>query len=164
LNVPSKKLKEFLDINNAKYVTTRHSLAYTAQEIAAAVHMSGWDLAKTVIVVIDDALAMVVVPASRHVSLSRLREFVGASEVSIANEGDFRAAFPDCEVGAMPPFGNLYGLPVYVDECLVGMRLTFNAGTHRELISVDWDDFERLVNPVIGHFLSAYRHLLAATR
>jgi Ala-tRNA(Pro) deacylase len=162
--MPCRKLKTFLDVNNVKYVITQHSLAYTAQEIAASVHLSGWDLAKTVIVVIDNVLAMVVVPASRHVSLPRLREFVGAFEVFLANESDFRTAFPDCELGAMPPFGNLYGIPVYVDESLLGMRLTFNAGTHRELITLDWDDFERFVNPQIGHFLSTYHHVSTAAR
>jgi Ala-tRNA(Pro) deacylase len=157
--VPCTRLKQFLDENNVKYVSTHHSVAYTAQEIAAATHMSGWDLAKTVIVAIDGVLAMVVIPASRLVSLSRLREFTGAREVDIVPESDFRKAFPDCEVGAMPAFGNLYGLPVYLDESLKAPHLTFNAGTHRELLSVDWDDFIELVRPLTGRFLSSFGHI-----
>jgi len=152
--MPATRLKQFLDVTNVKYVVTQHSPAYTAQQIAAAAHISGWDIAKTVIVVVDGALAMVVVPASGHVSLQHLRQWTGASDITVATEKEFSVAFPDCELGAMPPFGNLYAMPVYVDTSLHGLRLTFTAGTHRELITVDWNDFERLVEPVKGNFMA----------
>jgi Ala-tRNA(Pro) deacylase len=152
--MPVTRLKKFLDVNHIKYVVTQHSPASTAQEIAAAAHISGWDIAKTVIVVVDGALAMVVVPASGHVSLEQLQRLTGGSVITVATEKEFRVAFPDCELGAMPPFGNLYGMPVYVDTSLHGLRLTFNAGTHCELITVDWTDFERLVEPMTGHFMA----------
>src|SRR5437764_11648149 len=105
--MPATRLKEFLDVNNVKYMVTQHSPAYTAQQIAAAAHISGWDMAKTVIVKVDGALAMVVVPASGNVSTQSLQQWTGASDITVATEKEFSVAFPDCELGAMPPFGNL---------------------------------------------------------
>jgi len=153
----SANIATFLDANNIRYSTTKHSLAYTANEVAAAAHVSGRNLAKTVIVVVDGTLAMVVVAAPAHVSLLRLQTFVGATSVALATESDFSSAFPGCELGAMPPLGPLYNIPVYVDESLVGTRLTFNAGTHRELITMEWADYEKLVKPIIGHFTALAR-------
>jgi len=148
----SANIATFLDANNIRYSITKHSLAYTANEVAAAAHVSGRNLAKTVVVVIDGTLAMVVVAAPEHLSLHRLQTFVGASSVALATESDFSGAFPGCELGAMPPLGPLYNIPVYVDESLVGCRLTFNGGTHRELITMEWADYEKLIKPIIGHF------------
>ncbi len=146
------RLKDYLDTEGVRYSTIIHSAAFTMQEVASLTHIPGRDIAKTVIVFADDQLMMAVVPASRHVSLSRLKEAVGASTVTLASEADFRAAFPDCEVGAMPAFGRMYGLPVYVDATLLGQEMIFNAGTHRELIRMSWIDYERLVKPVISSF------------
>jgi len=144
------KLRDFLDSHNVKYLVLSHSIAYTAQGIAALVHLSGKKLAKTVIVRVDGALAMAVVPASYHVDLDLLRTAAGAQTVEIATEQEFKDAFPDCETGAMPPFGNLYGMAVYADAGFgENEEITFNAGTHRELVRMDWADMVRLVNPKV---------------
>jgi len=149
--MPLSKLRDFLDSHNIRYLVISHSLAYTAQGIAALTHVSGKKLAKTVIVKIDGILAMAVVPASQHVDLDRLRSLTGAQEVEIATEREFRNAFPDCETGAMPPFGNLYDMAVYADASLAeNEEITFSAGTHRELVRMSWDDMARLVNPMVA--------------
>jgi Ala-tRNA(Pro) deacylase len=141
-------LQEFLDRHNVQYVTITHSIAYTAQGIAALTHTRGRELAKTVMVQVDGALAMAVVPVSWHVSLELLKEGAGANAVSLASEADFYGRFPGCETGAMPPFGNLYGMAVFVDEALTREKeIAFNAGSHRELIRMSYEDFDRLVKP-----------------
>jgi Ala-tRNA(Pro) deacylase len=114
--------------------------------------VSGKKLAKTVIVKIDGILAMAVVPASLHVDLDRLRSVTGAKEVELASERDFKDAFPDCETGAMPPFGNRYDMSVYADASLAeNEEITFSAGTHRELVRMNWYDLVRLVNPLLDN-------------
>jgi Ala-tRNA(Pro) deacylase len=148
--MPLNRLRQYLDSHNIRYLILSHSLAYTAQGIAALMHISGKELAKTVIVRIDGNLAMVVVPASRHVDLSLLKRALGAQAVELASEPDFKDKFPDCEAGAMPPFGNLYEMAVYVDESLTSNEeITFNAGTHRDLLRMDWADLVGLVEPRI---------------
>jgi Ala-tRNA(Pro) deacylase len=128
-----------------------HSLAYTAQGIAALTHFSGKQLAKTVIVKIDGILTMTVIPAPAHVDLDQLRLLSGARMVELATEREFKDAFPDCETGAMPPFGNLYDMTVYVDAGLAEYEeITFSAGTHRELVRMNWVDMVRLVNPIVN--------------
>ncbi len=148
--MPVAKLREFLDANHVQYVTVTHSAAFTAQGIAALTHIPGKELAKTVIVNVDDALAMVVLPASYHVDLDLMREVTGGKNVTIAHERDFQNCFPGCETGAMPPFGNLYDMTVYVDESLTADKeIAFNAGSHYELIKMSYEDFARLVKPVV---------------
>jgi Ala-tRNA(Pro) deacylase len=152
--MPLSKVREFLDSRHIKYLVISHSLAYTAQGIAALTHCSGKQLAKTVIVKVDGILAMTVVPASAHVDLDRLRSITGAEMVEIASEREFQDAFPDCETGAMPPFGNLYEMTVYADADLAeNEEITFSAGTHRELIRMNWEDMLRLVNPVVDELI-----------
>lgn len=142
------KLKEFLDSHNVKYVVISHSVAYTAAGIAALTHIPGRELAKTVIVKIDGVLAMAVVSASQQVDLALLKAATGAKTVDLATEDKFKERFPDCEVGAMPPFGNLYGMTVFADESLSrDKEIAFNAGSHRELVRIAWEDFEKLVQP-----------------
>jgi Ala-tRNA(Pro) deacylase len=159
--MPLSKLREFLDSHNIKYLVISHSLAYTAQGIAALAHVSGKKLAKTVIVKIDGILAMAVIPASEHVDLDQLRTLTGAKIVEIATEREFKDAFPDCETGAMPPFGNLYDMPVYADISLSRFEeITFSAGTHRELVRMRWEDLARLVNPTVDKL--AYQHAAVA--
>jgi Ala-tRNA(Pro) deacylase len=159
--MPLTKLREFLDSRNIKYLVISHSVAYTAQGIAALTHLSGKKLAKTVIVKIDGVLAMAVVPASLHVDLDLLRTAAGAGAVEVATEQEFKDAFPDCETGAMPPFGNLYAMPVYADASLAeNEEITFNAGTHRELMRMGWRDLTRLVNPQIVNL--THRPVVAA--
>lgn len=148
--MPLEKLKDFLDSQKVKYLVISHSIAYTAAEIAAQAHIPGKELAKTVIVKIDGALAMAVVSASQHVKLASLKAATFADKVELATEDEFRESFPDCEVGAMPPFGNLYGMPVYADESLSrDKEIAFNAGSHRELVRIAWADFERFVQPTV---------------
>jgi Ala-tRNA(Pro) deacylase len=144
-------LKQFLDGKQIKYIVISHSVAYTAQGIAALAHIPGKELAKTVMVKVDGALAMAVVPASRHVDLGMLKSAAEANSVQLASEADFKERFSDCETGAMPPFGNLYHMRVIADESLArDKEIAFNAGTHRELVRLGWEDFERLVQPKIA--------------
>ena len=146
--MPVRKLREFLDGQRVKYVAINHSPAYTAQEIAASAHVRGKELAKTVMVTLDGRMAMAVLPASRKVSFERLGEAAGVEKVQLASEQAFRDMFPGCEVGAMPPFGNLYGMDVYVSKLLAeDEEIAFNAGSHTELIRLGYKDFERLVKP-----------------
>lgn len=142
------RLREYLDSHNVPYVVISHSLAYTAQGVAALTHIPGKELAKTVIVKVDGTLAMAVVPASCQVDLPRLKAVTGALTVELALESEFKDRFPDCETGAMPPFGNLYGMDVFMDESLSqDKEIAFNAGSHRELVRMAWSDVERLVVP-----------------
>jgi Ala-tRNA(Pro) deacylase len=148
--MPINRLKQFLDDRAIKYVVISHSAAYTAQGIAALAHIPGKELAKTVIFKIAGAFAMAVVPASRQVDLALLRTAAHTNDVELASEMEFKSRFPDCETGAMPPFGNLYEMVVFADETLShDQEIAFNAGSHRELIRLAWGDFERLVNPVV---------------
>jgi Ala-tRNA(Pro) deacylase len=148
--MPLSKLRDYLDSHQIRYLVISHSLAYTAQGIAALAHVSGKKLAKTVIMKIDGVLAMAVIPASDHVDLDRLRALTGARFVEVASEREFTDAFPDCETGSMPPFGNLYDMAVYADAALAqNEEITFSAGSHRELVRMKWDDMLRLVNPVV---------------
>ncbi|HVJ06246.1 MAG TPA: YbaK/EbsC family protein [Candidatus Saccharimonadales bacterium] len=151
--MPIQKLRQFLDENLVKYVVISHSMAYTSQGVAASAHISGNELAKTVMLKKDGELCMAVLPASRHVSLSAFAKITNSEDVSLASEREFKDRFPDCEVGAMPPFGNLYGLPVYADSSLArDKEIAFNAGSHLELIQLAYSDFERLVQPIIVNF------------
>ena len=151
--MPAKRLREFLDGQGIPYVAISHPVAYTTREIAALTHISNKELAKTVIVKIDSELAMAVLPASYEVDLSLLRAATGARGVSLAKESEFKDRFPECEIGAMPPFGNLYGMAVYVEESLTKDKdIAFNAGSHHELLQVSYADFERLVNPKVLKF------------
>jgi Ala-tRNA(Pro) deacylase len=146
--MPVKKLKDFLDRNNIKYVSIKHSQVFTAQEIAASAHISGKALAQTVMVKIDGKMAMAVLPATDKVDFDQLKKVGGAEKVELASEDEFRDMFPECETGAMPPFGNLYGTDVYADEKLTRDEIiAFNAGSHTELIQLPYNDFERLVKP-----------------
>jgi Ala-tRNA(Pro) deacylase len=139
-----------LDDNHIKYVTISHSQAYTAQEIAASAHIPGKDLAKTVIIKIDGKLAMVVLPASFVVDFDLLKKATGSKTVTLASEEEFLNLFPECDLGAMPPFGNLYQMPVYVAQSLAeDEEIAFNAGLHTELIKLAYKDFEKLVKPKV---------------
>lgn len=150
--MPVDRLKKYLEENDVRFVTIKHSQAFTAQEVAALAHVPGKDVAKTVMVWLDGKMAMVVLPAPDHVSVKRLKEFSGAKEAELATEDEFAKVFPSCEVGAMPPFGNLWDLDVFVDQHLrEDEEIVFNAGTHTELVKLSYADFERLVKPAIGN-------------
>ncbi|HEY0945959.1 MAG TPA: YbaK/EbsC family protein [Opitutaceae bacterium] len=153
--MPATKLKAFLDGHDIKYVSIQHSAAYTAPEVAASAHVSGRDFAKTVIVKIEGDMAMVVLPASRRLVLTDLREMLETDHVRLASEAEFKDTFPDCELGAMPPFGNLYGIKTYVTANLADEpEIAFNAGTHTEVIKMAYEDFERLVSPTVIDFVT----------
>ena len=147
------RVKEFLDTNRIHYSSIVHPTAYTAQGTAAYAHIPGREMAKTVIVRADSQLAMAVLPASSQLDLAGLKKLCRAKTISLAAEPEFELKFPDCDLGAMPPFGNLYGIPVYVDEFLTqDEEIAFNAGTHNELVKMKYSDFERVVNPIVGRF------------
>ena len=148
-----QKLKQFLDDKGVKYVTIGHSPAFTAPEIAASAHISGREVAKTVMVTIDGTMAMAVLSANRSVDFDLLKAAAAAETVELAGEEEFRDLFPGCEVGAMPPFGNLYGMAVYADEGLTeDEEIAFNAGSHKELVKLAWSDYVALVEPTIAAF------------
>ena len=148
--MPLRKLTEFLDSEGVKYQTINHSPAFTAQEVAASAHIPGKELAKTVMVKVDDELAMAVLPSFKRVDLDRLQKATDAKHVELASEREFRELFPECELGAMPPFGNLYGIKVFVDDSLAeDEEIAFNAGSHTELMRLSYRDFERLVHPQV---------------
>ena len=154
--MPAKKLKAFLDKNKVKYLSISHSPTYTAQEIAAAAHVPGKELAKTVIIRVDGKMAMAVLPATQKVDFKQLKGALGAKSVELATEKEFADSFPECEPGAMPPFGNLYGFDVYVaPELGEWKNMSFNAGSHTELVQLAYRDFERLVKPKILAFATS---------
>ena len=151
--MPIQKVKKFLDENGIKFVSIQHSAAYTAQEVAALAHIPGELLAKTVMVKIDGQMAMAVVPASHQIDFDRLREVAEAESVELASEDEFKDFFPACDVGAMPPFGNLYDMPVYCSDALSeDLEIAFSAGSHSELIRLAYADYEQLVQPTIASF------------
>jgi Ala-tRNA(Pro) deacylase len=146
--MPTQKLKDYLDSNRVKYQLISHPTTYTAQGTAATSHIGGDELAKAVVIKLDDAFAMAVLPASRRIDLASLQTAAGAKAVRLASELEFKDLFPDCETGAMPPLGNLYGMRVFVDESLSkDKEIAFNAGSHDELVRLAYEDFERLVTP-----------------
>jgi Ala-tRNA(Pro) deacylase len=148
--MPANKLTEFLDSEKVKYVSISHSPAYTAQEVAASAHIHGKDMAKTVMITLNGKMAMAVLPASRKIGFDLLQAASGTENVQLAGERAFCDIFPGCEVGAMPPFGNLYGMDVYVSKLLADdAEIVFNAGSHTELIRMAYDDFVRLVKPKV---------------
>lgn len=148
--MPVKRLKEYLDANRIKYQSITHSPAVTAQEIAQAAHVSGKLIAKTVVVRIDGEMAMVVLPAPHHVNLDAVKRATNAKEVCLATEQEFQDKFPGCELGAMPPFGNLYEMDVFVaEELTLDEEIAFNAGSHSELIRMKYKDFQQLVSPKV---------------
>jgi len=144
----SPRLHHFLDERHAPYTTLTHHRTVTAQQTADAAHVDKRNFAKTVMLKVDGALAMLVMPAAYRANLTRLSRALGGREVELAHEDEFKDAFPDCELGAMPPFGNLYGIPVYVDARLTGdAGIAFNAGSHTDAIRMPYAEFERLTQP-----------------
>jgi Ala-tRNA(Pro) deacylase len=147
------RVKEFLDTNRIFYSTIVHPTSYTAQGTAAYAHVPGSELAKTLVIRVDTQLVMAVLPASAQLDLAAFRRLTRAKTICLAAEAEFEMKFPDCDLGAMPPFGNLYGIPVYVEEKLTeDDEIAFNAGSHNELVKMRYEDFERVVNPIVGRF------------
>lgn len=148
-----KKIKDYLDGHHAKYVVISHSQAFTAQEVAASAHVPGREMAKTVMVKVDGKMMMAVVPATDYVHLPTLSKALGAHEVEIARESEFRDLFPQCETGAMPPFGKLFDVEMVVSKKLAeDPEIAFNAGSHREIVKMPYRDYERLLSPRVIEF------------
>ena len=155
-------LMNYLDEHRIKYVVISHSPAFTAQGIAGLTHTPGKELAKTVIVKLDGRLAMAVLPAKYLVDVGALRHGARVNEAVLAPEDEFQSRFPECETGAMPPFGNLYGMRVFADASLeLDKEIAFNAGTHRELVRMAWEDFKMLVKPEIIRFAAGHSSVAA---
>ena len=147
-----KRLREYLDACAAKYIVISHSPAFTAQEIAASMHVPGREMAKAVVIKTPQGLAMCVVRAMDKIDVDLVANQLGTTSARLATEQEFRNHFPDCEMGAMPPFGILYAVPTLVDEELTHDReIVFNAGTHVEAVRMRFDDFKRLTKPRVGH-------------
>ncbi len=144
------KLRDFLDKNGVRYEVLSHRQAFTAQEVAAVQHVPGMELAKVVMLRSGPEFVMAVLPAPYRVALDRAKAVLGKAEVTLATEEEFKGLFPQCEPGAMPPFGNLYNLAVYVDEALTrDEEIVFNAGTHTQTVKMQYADFARLVQPKV---------------
>lgn len=148
-----ERLESYLKEQKIPFSSETHPLAFTAQEVAQAGHVSGRKLAKTVIVLADGAFAMAVLPADSAIELTDLRHAMGVRHLRLATEAELLDLFPDCELGAMPPFGNLYGLPVYVENSLAWQdMIAFNGGTHRDIVYMNFADFLRVVDPAVLSF------------
>lgn len=147
------RLQAYLRENGVPFVEMSHPLAYTAQEVAALQHVPGMHLAKVVMVLADSRLTMLVLPSTFRIDFEQLKAALGAKEVRLAKENEFEGVFPDCETGAMPPFGNLYNVPVVVERELTKVdKIVFQAGTHRETMQIAYPDYARLVNPMVAGF------------
>ena len=156
--MPCEKLLEHLESNGVDFEFIEHPKAYAAEDVAHKAGVPERAFAKTVLVKLDGLMAMAVIPSVAKVNFNLLREAAGATTINLALEREFGSRFPDCELGAMPPFGNLYGMTVYVDGALSEHEtIAFNAGTHREVITMAWDDFDELVRPQVARF--AYQTL-----
>ena len=152
-----KTLTDYLDSHNIRYLTMHHSIAYTAQEIAGSVHIHGREFAKSVIAKLDDEMVIAVLPATEKLDMELLAGATDARKVELAAEHEFEGRFPKCETGAMPPFGNLFDMDVYLDEEMTSNdRISFNAGSHTELIQMSMKDFIDLVKPKVVRMSKSY--------
>lgn len=146
----ARKLHEYLDSEGVDYEVVTHKEAYAAHDVAEAEHVTGWDVAKAIMLNIGGELAMVVVPAPVEVDLGKARETLGGADVRLAEESEFAETFDDCQLGAHPPFGNLYGVPVFLDETMrERSRMVCRDGSHTETVTVSTSDFRRLVDPEV---------------
>jgi Ala-tRNA(Pro) deacylase len=159
------QLKEYLDQNHIKYSVISHSRAFTAQELAQIMHVPGRELAKTVMVKIDGKPAMAVLPATQQIDFARLKQALGANDIDLLTESEFEGYFPECELGAMPPFGNLFNLSVFVSRSLRDdEEIVFNAGSLTDAIRLTYADFERLAQPIVCEFSEKpSQHRVAST-
>lgn len=148
-----ERLEKYLRENGVGFEVMTHNQAFTAQEMAAALHVPGEQVAKVVIAWADEQMIMLVLPAPFRIHMDKVRALAGAEKVRLAEEKEFADLFPDCATGAMPPFGNLYDVPMYVDKGLSEVDdIVFRVGTHRETMKVAFEDYRRLAQPVSGEF------------
>lgn len=160
-----ERIEQYLNDNGVAYHVYHHAPAYTAQAVAEREHIPNQMVAKVIVVVADGELVMLVVPASHRIDLVKVRNMLAVSEVRLATEIELAEAFPDCEIGAIPPFGNLYQIPVYVDETLQSDPIIFiQPGEHTTAMSLPYSDFARLVAPTVASFIAEHRREVAATR
>jgi Ala-tRNA(Pro) deacylase len=146
------KLQEFLDLSGVSYTHTVHPLAYTAREVAVAEHVPPQEVAKVVVVVANGDYKMLVLPASKVVDFQEVRDALGCNTARLATESELARIFPDCDLGAMPPFGNLYNMKVLMDANLLADEdIIFNAGTHRDVIHMSQEAYRRVVQPEVVH-------------
>jgi len=146
-------LFRYLNSNNAEFQVLEHDPAFSAHDVAAVAHVPESEMAKAVLIRIEDHYWMAVLRADQRINQQMIRRVFGAKNVQLAHEEDLGLLFPDCQIGAMPPFGNLYGLPVLVEECLAeDEEIVFNACTHTKAIRMKFKDFRRLAKPVITGF------------
>jgi Ala-tRNA(Pro) deacylase len=151
--MPATRLVNYLDSHHVRYATVQHPAAYSANQVASATHIPAREVAKTVMIKVDGVLAMAVLPASRDIDLEMLEAVLNADRIRLAGESEFKRRFPDCETGAMPPFGNLYDMKVYVDESLtLDEEIAFEAGSHQEAMRLSFADFKDLVHPIVLRF------------
>jgi Ala-tRNA(Pro) deacylase len=149
----AKKLEEILKANKAKYEKIVHAETFTSQHTAQAEHAPGKTVAKVVMVKADGKDAMLVVPSTHKLDLGKVKKYLGAKDARLASEEEFARLFPDCEKGAMPPFGELYSVPLFVDESMThNDAIVFNAGTHRESLKMPYREYDRVAKPKIGEF------------
>jgi Ala-tRNA(Pro) deacylase len=148
-----ERMEKYLRENGVGFQVQSHEQAFTMQEVAAALHVPGSQVAKVVIVCADKDKVMLVLPAPYSMNVDLVRDMVGAKTIRLAQEQEFADLFPDCATGAMPPFGNLYGVPVYLDRSMSEEPdMVFRIGTHRETMKIAYADFVRLAQPVVGDF------------
>ncbi len=145
-----QKLRSVLEANHLAFTQTTHTAAFTAREVASVEHLPAREVAKTVVLFGDGGFRMIVIPANKLVDFQEVRLALGLSHVRLATEEELSRLFPDCELGAMPPVGNIYDMPVYLDSSLAAEpEIVFNAGTHREAIHMQTADYRRLVSPTV---------------
>jgi len=148
-----KRLEKLFHEKKVKFSVAKHAEAFSAQRVAGLLHIPGQQLAKVVMVKADDQWAMLVLPAPYKLDFAKVKKVLKAADVRLAREEEFAGLFPDCEVGAQPPFGSLYNLPVYVDRTLtIQPEIAFPAGSHREIMQIAYADFERIVQPTVADF------------
>jgi Ala-tRNA(Pro) deacylase len=146
-------IHEFLRAAQVPYSIVPHRPAFSAQEGAAAAHVPGRDWAKVVVCFINGQPVEAVVAAPSIVNLDRLLDLAGGTSIRLAQQDELQRLYPGCDPGAMPPFGSMYGQPVFVDVALASEpEIVFNAGTHSEAIAMRWADFAGVVSPIVGQF------------
>jgi Ala-tRNA(Pro) deacylase len=148
-----QRIRDYLDSQNVPYEVLHHSQAFTAQEVAHSLHVSGKNCVKAVMLKGDDKRALAVIPASHRIDIQELRAALEVSRLDILPESELVGAFPDCDLGAVPPFGNLYGIAVWVDRAVADSEeILFCAGTHEDCIRMRYSDFSKLALPRLGRF------------
>ena len=156
-----RRLQEYLDRHHVHYEVLGHEEAYTAPEIAQTLHVSGKMLAKVVMIQADQRIVMAVLPSTWTIDFARLKKTLRCRHVRLATEDEFKGLFPDCDIGTMPPFGNLYAVPVYVDNLLAEDEdIVFEVGTHSGAVKLRYQDFADLVHPIMAEFHQVPRKLV----